>query len=200
MTRKSVYGGALLAFLAASVMTVLSITEPRWISWDVSSESGSPVHYAYGLHERCSSLTQKCEYWPAEEHCIGADERYMCTLWRSVGFLMSFAVVIEGMSLMAFVIMLFGGKQKRVAGWKVLGTLLFLIGALQAAGMSIIAYVYDNDDRFFPGWRLDASFGMCTASWCIMMLTASGLIASAFLLPEEAGYELIPSGEAAAED
>ena len=57
------------------------------------------------------------------------------------------------------------------------------------------AYLFDNDERFFPGWNLDASFGLCTASWCIMMLTAAGLVASAFVLPEEAGYELIPDAQ-----
>ena len=96
------------------------------------------MHYAYGLHERCSSLTGKCEYWPAEEHCVGDDDRYVCSLWRSVGFLMSFAVVIEGVTLIAFVVMLLGGKQKRVAGWKVLSTLLFLVAVIEISGMSII--------------------------------------------------------------
>lgn len=55
------------------------------------------------------------------------------------------------------------------------------------------AYVYDNDDRFFPGWRLDTSWILCTASWSIMVLLGAGVSATALLLPSEGGYELIPS-------
>ena len=54
------------------------------------------------------------------------------------------------------------------------------------------AYLYDNDDRFFPGWRLDTSWILCTVSWSVMVLLAAGLSASAFLLSPEGGYELIP--------
>lgn len=59
-------------------------------------------------------------------------------MWRSVGFLMSFAVVIEGMTLVAFIVILGGGKQKREQGWKVIGGLLVLSASIQCAGMAII--------------------------------------------------------------
>lgn len=59
-------------------------------------------------------------------------------MWRSVGFLMSFAVVIEGMTLIAFIVVLAGGKQKREKGWKVLCGLLVLAALIQCAGMAII--------------------------------------------------------------
>ena len=54
------------------------------------------------------------------------------------------------------------------------------------------AYLYDNDDRFFPGWKLDISWVFCTISWSVMMLLAAGITATALLLPSEGGYELIP--------
>ena len=54
------------------------------------------------------------------------------------------------------------------------------------------AYLYDNDDRFFPGWELDISWLFCTVSWSIMMLLGAGITATALLLPSEGGYELIP--------
>lgn len=59
-------------------------------------------------------------------------------MWRSVGFLMSFAVVLEGMTLIAYIVILAGGKQKREAGWGVLSGLHVLCAALQCAGMAII--------------------------------------------------------------
>ena len=51
---------------------------------------------------------------------------------------MSFAVVIEGMTLIAYLVILAGGKQKRETGWKILSTLLLLAGLVQFAGMAII--------------------------------------------------------------
>ncbi len=51
---------------------------------------------------------------------------------------MSFAVVLEGMTLIAYVVILAGGKQKRESGWGVLSGLHVLCAALQCAGMAII--------------------------------------------------------------
>ena len=59
-------------------------------------------------------------------------------MWRSVGFLMSFAIVIEGMNLIVYIIILAGGKQKRESGWKVLAGLHLIVAALQVAAMAII--------------------------------------------------------------
>lgn len=51
---------------------------------------------------------------------------------------MSFAAVVELVTLVAYVVVLFGGKQKRETGWKILCFLLVLVGIVQAAGMSIV--------------------------------------------------------------
>ena len=59
-------------------------------------------------------------------------------MWRSVGFLLSFVVVLEGMTLITYVVILIGGKQKRESGWSILAGLHFLCGAVQCAAMSII--------------------------------------------------------------
>lgn len=138
---------------------------------------------------------------------------------------MSFAVVIEGMTLITYMVILAGGVQKRANGWKILSTMLLLVGAVQLAVMSIMvsvfekpfiqhsleelrqspyssfanglsqAYLYDNDDRFFPGWKLDKSWILCTVSASVAIISASGIIASALTLPSEGGYELIPDRE-----
>ena len=119
-----------------------------------SQPSGVPIHYTYGLHSRCNSVTDECNYFPQQADCHG-DERAFCTLWRSVGFLMSLAVVLEGMTLIAFVVMLAGGKQKRENGWRIVCALLCIVAVVQCLAMAFIAYLYNNDDRFFPGWKLD---------------------------------------------
>lgn len=51
---------------------------------------------------------------------------------------MSFAIVLEGMTLITYMVILSGGKQKRESGWKILSGMHFLVAALQLAGMAII--------------------------------------------------------------
>lgn len=51
---------------------------------------------------------------------------------------MSFAIVMEGMTLIAYIVILVGGKQQRESGWKILSGLHFIVGALQLAAMAII--------------------------------------------------------------
>ncbi|KAI9849972.1 MAG: hypothetical protein M1838_006230 [Thelocarpon superellum] len=194
MTRKIVYSIALLAFLTASVMTILANSIPRWISWDHTTPSGVRIHSTYGLHRLCSSLTNTCEPFPQYEDCQGSN-RYFCSMWRSVGWMMSFAVVLEGMTLVAYVAIMGGGRQKRETGWKVLSFLMVLTAVVQCASMAIIAYLYDNDERFFEGWRLDTSWGLCTSSWAILVGSALTICVSAWVLPSEGGYELVAGGE-----
>lgn len=112
-------------------------------------------------------------------------------MWRSVGFLMSFAVLIELATLVGYIIIVLGGKQSRDYGWKIICTLLAFITIVQCAGMSIVAYLFDHDARFSDGWKLDSSWILCTASWCLALLTAVGIGAATYVLPEEGGYELI---------
>jgi len=107
--------------------------------------------------------------------------------------MMSFAAVLELVTLVAYVVVLLGGKQKREIGWKVLTFLLVLVGGLQCASMAIVAYLFDNDDRFFIGWKLDKSWILCTVSWSIAIISAGLISLSAFVMPSEGDYELIPS-------
>lgn len=57
--------------------------------------------------------------------------------------------------------------------------------------MSLVAYLYDWDDRFFVGWKLDISWILTTVSWCMALTLSACLALSAMLLPPEEGYELI---------
>jgi formate hydrogenlyase subunit 3/multisubunit Na+/H+ antiporter MnhD subunit len=50
---------------------------------------------------------------------------------------MSLGVVIEGMTIAAFMILLFGGKQRREQGWAVLSIMVAIAAVLQAGGMSL---------------------------------------------------------------
>jgi hypothetical protein len=52
--------------------------------------------------------------------------------------MMSFAAVLELVTIVAYVVVLAGGKQKRESGWKVLSFLLVAVGLLQCASMAIV--------------------------------------------------------------
>lgn len=141
-------------------------------SHQVASE---PIHYTYGLHKRCSSLSHTCEPFPQYEDCQG-DNRSFCSMWRTVGFLMSFAVVIEGMTLIAYLVILVGGKQKRESGWKILSTLLLLAGLVQCAGMALIVSFEPLDFRAHVDCRA-ASGVLILGGWlrhiCTTMMIGS---------------------------
>ncbi|KAL1981761.1 hypothetical protein VTN96DRAFT_2188 [Rasamsonia emersonii] len=188
LTKTIVYTGTLFLFLIATALTVASIAIPRWVSYHSEKPE---FHYSYGLHRRCSSLTDTCDPFPQYEDCHGED-RYFCSMWRSVGFLMSFAVVLEGIAIVAYIVILSGGKQLRESGWGILSLIIMLSAAVQAASTALVAYLFDNDERFFVGWNLDQSWFFCTVSWCISLFCAAAVVAAARVLPSEGGYELIP--------
>ncbi|KAA8896877.1 hypothetical protein FN846DRAFT_900216 [Sphaerosporella brunnea] len=190
MTRVLVYASSLAVFTVASVLTLVSIIIPRWVSYRDTTPHGTPITYTYGLHRRCSSTTGECTHFPTYEDCHGTD-RYFCSMWRSVGFLMSFAVVLEGAIILAFITILMGGRTKRESGWKIMSFLLLLVAMMQCTSMALVAYLYDWDDRFFIGWRLDISWIFTTVSWSVAFLLAVGLALSGLLIPPENGYLLL---------
>lgn len=51
---------------------------------------------------------------------------------------MSFAVVIEGMTIAAFVVLILGGKQRREQGWGVMALLALIAAMVQACAMALI--------------------------------------------------------------
>ncbi|PBP18916.1 hypothetical protein BUE80_DR010368 [Diplocarpon rosae] len=192
MTRTSVYSLAFVAFIGATAMTFSAIFIPDWVTWSVESPSGGHYTKTIGLHRSCLSTANTCVHFPQREDCSGSD-RYFCSMWRSVGFLMSFAAILELATIITYILIIGGGKQKREKGWKLLAFMLMLVGIVQCAGMAIVAYLFDNDDRFFIGWKLDKSWILCTVSWSIAVLSAALISFSAFVFPSEGGYELIPS-------
>ncbi|KAF2757672.1 hypothetical protein EJ05DRAFT_538822 [Pseudovirgaria hyperparasitica] len=189
MTRRIVYGVGLWVVVAATALTLASIIEPRWLSY---RPEGNSIRFSYGLHRKCSTIKGTCEPFPEFADCQ-LDQRQFCSIWRSVGFLMSFSVIIELATLVAYIVVLAGGKQKRDQGWKVTASLLGFSALVQLIAMALVAYVFDSDARFFDGWELDASWILCTVSWAILGLSGVGLVASAKFLKEEGDYELIPN-------
>ncbi|KAK4925286.1 hypothetical protein LTR66_016405, partial [Elasticomyces elasticus] len=153
LTRSIVFSISLFIFIFTTGLTKAAIMVPNWISYD-SYLGHTHIHRQYGLAKQCTSrshfthhdttfnpqagLLQEwvdeplhCTPYPRYSDCQHGD-RYFCSMWRSVGFLMSFAVVLEGMTIFAFLILIIGGKQKREAGWRFMATLIVLAGVGQA--------------------------------------------------------------------
>ncbi|KAK4899492.1 hypothetical protein LTR17_019141 [Elasticomyces elasticus] len=188
--RRIIYGISLWVFLAAAACTIASIALPNWISYSAPSD-GAPIKVSYGLHKRCSSITGHCSTFPQYEDCLGED-RYFCSMWRSTGFLMNFSIVLELACVVAYIVILLGGRSSREAGWQVLSPMLGFVAAAQLIAMALVAYLYDHDNRFFVGWELDKSWVLCTVSWTVLLVDMGGILVARYLLPREDDYEPIP--------
>jgi hypothetical protein len=104
--------------------------------WPLAQGTDTSPHYTYGLHKRCSSVTGGCEPFPEYSDCHR--DPSFCSMWRSVGFFMSFSVIIELATVVAFIVIILGGKQTRDYGWKIVCSLLAVTVLAQCASMSII--------------------------------------------------------------
>ncbi|KAL2258181.1 hypothetical protein VTK26DRAFT_8621 [Humicola hyalothermophila] len=193
MTRTTVYSAGLVALVAATIMTLTSIGNPKWVSYTVTAPSGDTVYDTIGLQRRCTSSTGTCVPFPDEGRCANSDDlSSFCSMWRTAGFLMNFAVVLELATLVGFLIIMAGGKISRQSGWKVLGGLLVILAAVEFAGMGVVTYLFDHDDFFLvPGYKLDSSYYLCAFSAGFGLLAACGLAISAFVLPPEDGYQVL---------
>ncbi len=54
---------------------------------------------------------------------------------------MSFAAVFELVTLVAFIVVIIGGKQKRENGWRVLALMCGIVGVVLCASVSIVVSV-----------------------------------------------------------
>ncbi|KAI5819443.1 hypothetical protein BZA77DRAFT_304097 [Pyronema omphalodes] len=189
MTRTLVYASELVLFTLASALTLLSILIPSWISYhDSGPPSGHPLTYHLGLHSRCS--TSGCTPFPRRNDCHGSS-RAFCSIWRSVGFLMSLAVVLEAATIVCFGTILMGGRAKREQGWGIVTVMMGLTAILQATAVVLIENVFVNDERFFDGWELGRSWVLAGGSAVGMLLLAGGLAGSRWWLGREGGYAIL---------
>lgn len=178
MTRRTVYAAGLILTLACkqknmsrrhklhetdcilgTIMTIASISMPRWVTYSPNGER----EYSYGLHTRCSAVTGTCVPFPKSSDC--AKDPSFCNMWRTVGFLTSFGVVVELCALVSFIVIISGGVQRRAAGWQVAVGVLSFSAIVQCAGMAIVV-------RYFP-WPSAAAFIDGRSNANISRLTSS---------------------------
>jgi hypothetical protein len=121
-------------------MTLTAIALPNWVSFYTPLTKGGPT-MSYGLHRACNSVTNSCRPFPQLQDCEDT-HGYFCTLWRTTGFLMNFAAVLELVTIVTYIVVLAGGKQKRQNGWKVILGMLVGTGAVQSAAMALVVSYY----------------------------------------------------------
>lgn len=100
--------------------------------------------------------------------------------------MLSFATIV------AFILVIVGGKQRHEQGWRVLIGCLSIVAIGQVVGLGLVAYVYRTDGRFFEGWELGRSFWLVVGSVIAQVVIGAGVVGAALGLEEEGGYELIP--------
>lgn len=93
--------------------------------------------------------------------------------------------------MVAFVVILAGGKQKRVLGWKLLTSLIIICAVAQSVAVGIVAWMSDNEQRFIEDWFVGKSWVLAMVAAGLQLLVVVGIVASRFLMEEEGGYELI---------
>lgn len=118
------------------LMLLLATLDARVIAPSLISRQNDKREMSMGLHQRCSSVTGKCTPFPQATDCV--KDQYFCSMWRTVGFLISFDVVIELCALVSFIVIISGGVQRRSTGWKLICSILLLGGIFQCAAMALV--------------------------------------------------------------
>ena len=144
MTRRIVYGISLWVYLGAFACSIAAVALPNWISY-TSPTDNDPIHVSYGLHKRCSSITGQCTPFPQDQDCYG-DDRSFCSMWRSTGFLMNFSIIFEVAVLVAYLVILVGGRGTREVGWKILARLLLVVSGAQLVAMTLVVGLNGGDE------------------------------------------------------
>lgn len=119
-------------------MIIASISTPHWVTYSVTTAKGEILKKHIGLHKSCSSLDDPpCRPFPYKELCLEG-ERYFCSMWKTVGFMAAFAAVLCLGSLVAFTVVMRGGKYKRETGWPFVTAMVSLVSAVEFAIISIV--------------------------------------------------------------
>lgn len=122
-------------------MIIASIWMPNWVSYSVTAANGETFEKHIGLHKSCSTLDDPpCRDFPYKELCQQG-ERYFCSMWRTVGFMASFATILCLACLVSFTVIMAGGKYKRETGWPFVGVMLTLVAVVEFVIISIVVSI-----------------------------------------------------------
>lgn len=125
------------SLLTATAMTLAAISVPRWITYSVHA-GNQTFEKHIGLHQSCSNLDEPhCRSFPYKELCQEG-ERYFCSMWKTVGFIASVSALLSLAGLVAFAVVIRGGKYKRETGWPFATSMMALVSVLQFVTISIV--------------------------------------------------------------
>ena len=111
---------------------------PYWVSYSVTTAKGETIEKHIGLHKSCSNFDDPpCREFPYRELCVEG-ERYFCSMWRTVGFMASFATILSLACVVSFGVIMAGGKYKRETGWPFVGAMLTLVSVVEFVIISLV--------------------------------------------------------------
>ncbi|KAK4050214.1 hypothetical protein OIO90_005196 [Microbotryomycetes sp. JL221] len=115
-----------------------------------------------------------------------------CDSWVTAGYAQQVALVFGLASVLASLIILLGGRQKRETGWKLISGLLTVEFILLIVSTSLIAHEYRMDDRFYYGSKLGQGYILSTVAWSLDVVIVGVLLVVGFMgLVKEDDYEQI---------
>ncbi|KAK9369771.1 hypothetical protein V1509DRAFT_619055 [Lipomyces kononenkoae] len=154
-----------IVILVSFALTVTSIAYPHWLNAEFypEDENGDPARISYGLHYKCSSVTQSCIRFP-EWECVNGDREF-CNIWRTTSFMMWLSLVILGPTVISYITLIFSSRQKRETGWRMISLLLFFVVCVQIVAISVVVHLLRTDKNLKDrSWKLGLSWGAATLS------------------------------------
>jgi len=127
-----------------------------------------------------------------------AEEHFgFCELWRTSGYLAQLSLIFSIASLIGILVILvppFAGRKRREQGWKLIAGLIGLCVLTECAAASLIAHLYNTDNRFWGGSRLGTSFILATVAWAVNAILCFALIIVGVsgIARDHSGYSPIP--------
>ncbi|KAI7862813.1 hypothetical protein BDF14DRAFT_1469891 [Spinellus fusiger] len=174
-----------ILFLINYSLTLTALIVPKWVSFVIPV----PIYYekSYGLFRECNNLSGSCIPFPRGDQ-KACEEEGFCELWHASAAGMVLAAVVGGLTVLALLGALCGGRMNREKAWKGIAC-LFVLGAIpQAFSMGVIAYLFNTSAFFYIGARYNVSFVLCIVSWCLNVLLAVILSMIGVLSPPSYSY------------
>ncbi|KAK9462283.1 uncharacterized protein V1516DRAFT_674221 [Lipomyces oligophaga] len=184
---------SLVVLTGSTALTFAAIYTTHWLVLEIypADRNGVPMTLSYGLHQQCSSVTGKCVPFPGQKQCADANDRELCTIWRTTAFMIWLSVVVLGPTLISYLTLLFESRQQREIAWKMISLLLTVISILQVVAVATMAWVPTNYRHLIgQQWKVGSSWGLAVGSAIsVIVLLLSTLLIKFYTVPE---YQPIP--------
>ncbi|KAK4049826.1 hypothetical protein OIV83_003882 [Microbotryomycetes sp. JL201] len=121
------------------------------------------------------------------------DENWsFCDSWVTAGYAQQVSLVFGAAAIIASLVILLSGRQKRESGWRIIAGLLGVHAACLIVATSLIAHEFRTDDRFYYGSRLAQGYIISTTGWALDVVLVGLLVTVGVLgLVREDDYEQI---------